>query len=545
MTANLYQKETLRQSLLLDALTSIGLALLLLTTSFLNCISMNAYFAFNVFNEFFIPHLQGVGVISVSIYFVILISRYFRFPRLLLIFAFALLLMFVVRGIFSVAGIQLQSVAYALQSWFSFLNLTWLDAIIIKRIGAIVLLGLGLVVLSKVAFDATPLIRASAALGWTLGIITIFRVLPLINADSAFLELRQQIIYDKSSVKVLQKRVVWIIFDELDYYRLFVNRSSKLSLPHIDQLKQQSVSAENAVSPAWATAVSIPALTTGRYLVNSEPRGPGLLLLDPQDGEKVQWSEQSSIFSRLNDAGKKVSILGFYHPYCNIFPYATPCFSQSAFSYPVWWWGILQGFQAIPGVELLTREYSWHNEGFNHISRLQLEALDNYVSNNTSSLSYIHLNFPHLPGRRNIGIPMLRQDQELSGYEQNLLIVDWTVGKVVKSLEAQLPEQDILLIVSSDHWLRTKHLSNELSSAQIKWEFGDDASEIHKVPLLIRRMRETSSRAIPQRINTIYTAKLIEDFLAGKITDHASIVLWWADKPYIKPMMPTEIKVTR
>jgi hypothetical protein len=261
------------------------------------------------------------------------------------------------------------------------------------------------------------------------------------------------------------------------------------------------------------------------------------LLLQNPGSLDSDWSATPNIFSRLHNSGQNISILGFYHPYCSIFIFANPCFSRPVFAYSSWWWGIWQGLRSIPGVDILARKYQWTNDGFNESTTLQLRALNQYLSNNSVTLTFIHLNIPHLPGGRINDIDFKGEMKAMPGYDQNLLAVDWVVGKIVKSLEVQSHSQDILLIVSSDHWLRTKYNSENLSSDQIKREFGSDTDEVHKIPLLIRRMRETSSYEISTPINSVYTAQLIEDFLGDKVSGHFSLAKWWLNKPYINPMI--------
>ncbi len=539
-------QRTNQRLLAYDLFLSAGLALTICSPYFLEKVSSNAYFAFNLLDAFIIPHIQSVVVLGLLIYLTILVGHHYGpMPRLLMIAISALFLIFVFRGFFSTAGIPPQSLIGKLQGWLSLLGQDWLDTIdpvTFRRVGVLALFGVGLAVLPMVIRDTAPLLRACATFGWVLGIITIFRAVPIMAADAEFSKNRQQAALNGTPYVAADKRVVWVIFDELDYSRLFTNRKQNLALPNLDRLQQESVSAENAVSPAWTTAISIPALTTGTYLTGTEAAGSGRLLLQRQNEADIEWAKASTIFSRLSNNAKKVSILGFYHPYCSFFPYVDPCSSQPVFSYQVWWWGIWQGLRGIPGIDLLARRYKWTNEGFDKTTRLQLEALNSHLSNKSTTLSFIHLDIPHLPGGRIHGVAMTKEMEALPGYEQNFLTVDWAVGEIVKNLEAQAQSQDILLIVSSDHWLRTKYNIASLSPDQIKWEFGDNSKEVHRIPFFVRRMRETSKSVIHQPISTIHTAHLIEDFLADRVTDHASIAAWWQDKPYVEPMIPKEYR---
>jgi len=477
---------------LVDIAVSFGLSLLIVSPYFLEKVVSDGYYAFNILDYFLIPHLESVAVLSLLIFGIIRTGRFFKiFSRWILIPVATIFLIFIFRGFFSAAGITPQAVAEKVQGWFSLIAPNWLDAVTFRRTGVLALFVICLAFLIKYIRDIKPLFRACATFGWMLGILTIIRVVPMLGIEADFAKARQHLTHQTEPLKQGDKRVVWVIFDELDYNRTFLNRNQNIALPNIDRLRQESVFAENAVSPAWMTGISLPALITGTYLVDTQPVGPARLLLRAPTVASIEWQNSPSIFSRLNEKGKQVDILGYYHPYCNIFPYATPCSSMPAFAYHVWWWGIWQGLRVIPGVDQLSRKYSWTNEGFDISTELQLAALQTHLSDPSSTLSFLHFNIPHLPGGRVHGVEMTPLMKELPGYEQNLLTVDWTIGEIVKNLEAQQQSRNILLIVSSDHWLRTKLMTSNLSPDQAKLELGNNPSEVHRIPLLIRHFPET------------------------------------------------------
>src|SRR5207253_2506246 len=78
--------------------------------------------------------------------------------------------------------------------------------------------------------------------------------------------------------KIGQPRVVWIIFDELEYGQAFDHRSSSVDLPELDRFRQDSISASAAYPPAYSTAISVPALVTGQLLESTAPSGANELL---------------------------------------------------------------------------------------------------------------------------------------------------------------------------------------------------------------------------------------------------------------------------
>jgi hypothetical protein len=134
-----------------------------------------------------------------------------------------------------------------------------------------------------------------------------------------------------------------------------------------------------------------------------------------------------------------------------------------------------------------------------------------HLSNRSTTLSFLHFNVPHPPGGR-VHVEWPPPLAGLTRYEQNALTVDAAVGRIVRTLEAA-HDQDILLVVSSDHWLRVER--SRWSDEQLATEFGGDAEVVRKVPLLVRRMRDTAPRSIEQPVNTVHTARLIEEFSRG------------------------------
>lgn len=523
-----------------DFATCFGLSLLIVSPYFLEKVPYNSYFSFDIYDYFLIPHIQSILVLAGLIYAVnCLRLNYFFKPRWFLILISSLLLILFLRGLLSLLGFTPQSIAVKIEGLLLF-SPGWVDHATIKRLTLLFSLALCLPIISLVNKDFSSLIRAYSAFGWVMGFISIFNAISVISVGDHYYNSKNSELREAISEKKIDKRVVWVIFDEMDYSRVFEKRYKGLTFKNLDGLRSQSVSADHAVSPAWSTAISVPALITGEFLLNTYVSGPGKLLLNKKNGTEIEWSKQSTLFSRMNAKGMAISVLGFYHPYCSIFSYLKPCFSQSVFAYPSWWWGIFQGGRAIPGLDHLLEKFRVSNDGYNQTTKLQLSELDAYLSSKSAQLSFIHLNFPHLPGSRDVNLNFHYESQELPGYEQNLLLVDYTVGKIVKRLELESKSQDILLIISSDHWLRTKQNFHNMSPELAKSEFGKDLYEVNKVPLLIRRMREKTSYRLSKPVNTIYTAQFIEDWLDEAVSDHISILSWWQRKDYISPILPKE-----
>ena len=310
------------------------------------------------------------------------------------------------------------------------------------------------------------------------------------------------------------RRVVWVIFDEMDYGLAFgANREAASRLPNFSRLAAIAVNATDAYAPGRDTLYSIPALLTGTPLsgVAIDPREH--LNLRDRQGKTYPFSTENSVFSRLPGGAASASVLGFYHPYCKVMPALQSChstylgnagrwfdsltfFSEALFSSLRHWDGAVQNLP----------EWMWFSFGpMYRASSDVLSRLDGAMRNQASALDFIHLNVPHLPNvymQRQMGQPIYG---EADAYRKNLAGADQVLGRIVRDLEAGANKQQILLIVSSDHWLRT-HSATPANVPFFAWIVGS-----------------RSGLNVSQPLSTVHSAQLALDFIGGKINTQSEI----------------------
>jgi hypothetical protein len=112
-------------------------------------------------------------------------------------------------------------------------------------------------------------------------------------------------------------RVVWVIFDELDYRDTFEVRPASVRLPEFDRLSSQALVATRAYPPNPWTDHSMPALLLGRNFLAATPAGPADVWISFSHGT-VRWSEQETIFDRARELGVNTALAGSYIPFCRI-----------------------------------------------------------------------------------------------------------------------------------------------------------------------------------------------------------------------------------
>jgi len=312
------------------------------------------------------------------------------------------------------------------------------------------------------------------------------------------------------------RRVVWVIFDEADFARMYpAARPPGLGLANFDKLAAAAVFATNANSPASATLFSLPGLLTGTPLANPgvSIAASGLLSIDTPGGARLPWAESNTIFGALARRGLGASVLGFFHPYCKLFV----LLRCSAFAWPGTQ-GVVAAFEsslpgAIAGVH--GRVDAWSD-----ITAEMLRLLPEYLARN-DALTFVHLNTPHLPATYADGwLHLAASSDPLVEYSRNLELADHILGDIMRDLERQATRHELLLVVSSDHWLRNR------------WYQADQAEIERAIPFIAWRVGDTQGTVVTQPLSTVHTENMVLDYLDGKITTETEIAEWWRGQSF-------------
>jgi hypothetical protein len=327
------------------------------------------------------------------------------------------------------------------------------------------------------------------------------------------------------------RRLIWIIFDELDQSLVFDHRPASVELPEFDRLRRESLYAERIEARGRYTQEAIPSLLSGNLVQHASPLGPGDLLLT-RSHETTRWSFDRNIFDALSYEYHAVNsaLLGSELPYCRAiggslascdwFPSGTvevalkrPTILGRAwyllrtrpFTFP----GLSSTrFYRAPLFDEETRRESRQAEAasFEKMRRRALEL----AADTRFQLVYMHFPIPHLLGFYD------RRTQEYStkdssSYLDNLALADRTLGEI----RAVLPANTMLL-VTSDHPLR-----NWIIEDAGWWNDPETASlgtiPRRYVPLLVRCGSSTFACRVETRINTDVYSLVINLFSAPHI----------------------------
>jgi hypothetical protein len=436
-------------------------------------------------------------------------------------------------GAFTFTGYSALDVAEALTDRANVVAARWI------RIGIVVLSMSALVVVALRTKRSWPgAIRFLAVLGYLYTAAAMLRVTdhanPIIGAAGR--ELRESIGSSASadpSATVPKRQVVWLIMDELDFEETLGRTTDKAladpPMPNLDHLAHVGVSASNAYSPARDTIASIPALLTGYDLSKIRFDARGMTLITREFGER-SFDESNSIFERLPSGPQSAAILGFYHPYCSLFPAVNPCISLPKDNVGRWFdpltvfaQPLVASARWLPDATYIVPEFLYQLfEPMYRISADTLNVYPKFLALRDKSLIYIHVNLPHTPGDYSQRVYRVRDSgDDRTEYRRNLRIVDELIGQAVNILSARAKDQKILLIVSSDHWHRINSPTQPQRIPWIAWQVG-----------------EVQGESIPERISTLNTGLLIESFLAGELDSQVEVARWWEGKPVYPTLMP-------
>jgi hypothetical protein len=305
-------------------------------------------------------------------------------------------------------------------------------------------------------------------------------------------------------------RVVWIVFDEMDYGLSFPRRPASIPIPQFERLRSESLFATAAHQPAKYTEAAMPALILGRKVYTPEVAGRQTLRVEfSSGGPKQDWASAANVFADARAAGLNVGLVGWYLPYCRIFySVLSECHWESIYSsvsdHPSFANSIVDQWDALTLVESRMR-------GIQRLNRM-ITSAKAMLADPDLSLILIHLPVPHGPPlydrTRQESTPFdLRKDW----FFDNLLLSDRVLGEIRSYMEASHHWDDTTVIVTSDHSLREYMMAHP------------DPAPL--VPFLVKMPGQTKGTVFDTPIDTVVTRQLIGSLLRSEVTS-ASLPEW-------------------
>lgn len=314
-------------------------------------------------------------------------------------------------------------------------------------------------------------------------------------------------------------RVVWIIFDELDYRLSFIDRPASIAMPNMDRLCAQGLCASNAFPPADSTAISMPALIYGRELKSTTPVAADQLRMEATDGSVVTFGSGRNVFSRVRAEGLNTGVVGWYLPYCRAFHGdLTDC-----------WWRPIENQEGWMGTTLseallrqprsLLESSVFSPFGQSLVSQAHAEVFSESLQrakqmsvDSRLGLLLIHFNIPHPPYFYSHRTGTFTRANAIVGYTDVLALVDRTFGELRDAMEKSGTWAQTAVLISADHWFRASH---EIRGIQD-----------HRVPFLLHLPADDEAVSYQQAFGTVVTADLIVAVLKGELHTHQQAAHW-------------------
>lgn len=341
-------------------------------------------------------------------------------------------------------------------------------------------------------------------------------VINITNNNKAYL--------DKNSAPMLNvknnhgKKILWLIFDELDQRITFENRPNTLKLPALDRLRNESFYSINALPPAGETLLSLPAYIIGKSVVKAEPSSPNEIMLTLLgSNNEVGWSTLPNIFTRAHELGANSALIGWTHPYSRVIGGSLQsCYWEPNtynFNFTNSLKIMLKQIQfalEIPSVPILGRtiQTELHINSYRNI----LEATKKAITDQNINFVLAHFPVPHAPFiyDRNSSKFVLHHNRPPSAYLDNLKLVDITFDNIRSEMESRKLWDNTTIIVTSDHWWRK---SNEY-----------DGIIDHKIPFIVKLPGKANKAIYTKQFNTIVAHDMVLAILDDRIKSTASLI---------------------
>src|SRR5213593_2345577 len=322
------------------------------------------------------------------------------------------------------------------------------------------------------------------------------------------------------------RRSLWLVFDEMDQRMLFDARPHGIRSPSFDRIRSQAIYADNAYPPAGETLMSMPALITGRIVVQALPSRPDELMLTFDGGKEAEgWSGQSNIFSTARAAGFKTALVGWYHPYCRVmgadldFCYCEPSISEAN---PVLDTLSVAGAMRLCARDMIFRipllfrvlkgSYTRELQEQHIVAHRRIMAQAHAVVREQDlNLTLIHFPIPHHPFIYDRIQEALSSTAD-NNYFGNLELADNILGELRREMEVANTWDKTAVLITSDHWWR--------KSAPVR------GRRDHRVPFILKLSGQVEGAEYSRSFNAVLTHDLVLAYLSGEISNKDDAIQW-------------------
>lgn len=300
------------------------------------------------------------------------------------------------------------------------------------------------------------------------------------------------------------RRVVWMVFDEMDFALSFPRRPAGIQLPQFDRLRAQSFFATSAHQPATDTEKALPSIISGREIYGV-PRAQGTRSLGVQfseNGPPQDWGAAPNIFADARAAQVNTGVVGWYLPYCRIFAaLVTDCYWEPIYSAvtdtPSVGRSFVDQWDALTPLESRVRLIQ-------RLRHMTVKA-ESMANDPQLGLVFIHWPVPHAPeiyDRSSGRVTPFALHKDW--FFDNLLIADLTLGRIRESMQRSGLWDRAAVIVTSDHSLRQVMMPHP--------------NPVPLVPFIVKMPGQQQGVELTAPFTTEVVRALVQAILRGEVT---------------------------
>ncbi len=367
-----------------------------------------------------------------------------------------------------------------------------------------------------------------------LGVLIFFVVLYDLTKIHSNEYNKETIFFDETRTnEFAKKKVLWILYDALDPEFLEKKINNKILYENFNELKNNSVYFENAFSPGKFTTDSVPAQLMG-INISSQTSKHRIKIFTDLEGKKKPFKFETTIFEKLSQKGFKVSLMSSVLEYCSSYLRSdkwkicidtisnnnkNSIFNDSLKFFFSIYFKIMNYMNNsknnVTKNNQNNMKINFENLNFNRIKNLEfnnstffsdqakLINIENIIDTlNVSNMLFMHIYNPHLHPDSDYLYESFGLKKRLDGsdYFLRYLYTDLFTKKIIEEIHKNNLD-DVLLIISSDHWWRNKEASH------------NDKDYIGNSFFLVKNLKDNSNFLIKKKSTTIIIPEIINKFL--------------------------------
>jgi len=327
-----------------------------------------------------------------------------------------------------------------------------------------------------------------------------------------------------------ERRIVWVLFDELSYDQTFEHRQPDIDLPNFDRFAGESVSFGNVQPVGYYTELIIPSLLWGKQIRQERSDFAGHAAVKTAEGWRAYSSDQT-LFADAERAGLHAGAAGWYIPYCRTYAseldrcdeiLGSPIPGNYDPEKPALWNAFAPVSKSL--ARLTGRKTTQPTTAQDHAAQYEklMESARQMIGDESLGFVFIHLPVPHPGGFYDRRTGALGVN---GSYIDNLVLADAALGELMGWVGETPAAERTTVVVSSDHSWRVG-----MWKISPLWTAEDERvsqGRFDPRPVLMVRFPESASGVkITEPFPELRTHQLLEKVITGQMESNTDLEKW-------------------